>query len=257
MPWGSKKTHVRKYKSKVKLPSKKTPRSVKTLKKLIRKEIAIASETKCEMGLTATVNLQNGGISMSPARGSALAIMPTVFQGGEINERLGNKVKPVSLVLRGIVRCNPYDVTTNNNLQPFMVDMYIVSNKSSKAVVTPEMATNFFKFQNGTVGYQGSLLNRMNPINSVQWTLHKHKVFKMACTDITPPDSNNNGSRFWYTFSIKIKAPLLQYQDDLTGYPTNYMPYVLFGVTNVDNTTAAGQYRATVNLESFLFYDDM
>lgn len=232
-------------------------KSIASIKDLIHKEIYKISETKCEMGITTTTNVQNGGIQMSPARGYSVAIMPIITQGGEINERIGNKIKPVYLQLRGVIRCNPYELTTNNGLQPFLVDMYIVSNKTSKAVIPAEMGTNFFKFQNTTVGYQGSLLNRLNPINSVQWTLHKHKTFKMCCTDITPPDSNNNGFRYYHVFNEKIKAPLLTYQDDLTGYPTNYMPYAFFGVTNIDNTASVGQYRCVIELESFLFYDDM
>lgn len=231
--------------------------SVKSIKKLIKKEIAVEAETKWSTQAISSDSAIKGGGILSTTNGYVSSdLIPAIGQGLGAGDRIGNKIKPRHLEVRGFIYASPYDVTTNPTAVPFTIDMYIVRSKVTNSSTIPSLS-GLMRYGDATEAYDGSMLNALDNLDTTTWTLVKHKRFKMNTRAATTVDGQNNGGQLCKTFKIKLKLPPFVYQDNTFTQPQNYSMWALFGYTNNDNTIDANTItRARLNLQTLIAYDD-
>ena len=224
-------------------------------------------------GLALNNNNQSGAIKPT--------IMPTLLQGTAVNQRIGNKVKPQSLRIKGYVRSLEYDAITNTNQRPFYAHVWIVIDKSIKApydntgtAIYNKNPTNFKRNANNPVPFDGSIMNDLYGYNTDSYIILAHRRIKLDSMQPTTPvgattpayviqDSVNNGAVYAKPFSISIKKlpkQLLFDEDDLgsSSYlPTNFNPLMYVALQNMDGSLSSySQQRFAITAESMLYYED-
>lgn len=224
-------------------------------------------------GLALNNNNQSGAIKPT--------IMPTLLQGTAVNQRIGNKVRPQSLRIKGYVRSLEYDAITNTNQRPFYAHVWIVIDKSIKApydntgtAIYNKNPTNFKRNANNPVPFDGSIMNDLYGYNTDSYIILAHRRIKLDSMQPTTPvgattpayviqDSVNNGAVYAKPFSISIKKlpkQLLFDEDDLgsSSYlPTNFNPLMYVALQNMDGSLSSySQQRFAITAESMLYYED-
>lgn len=102
----------------------------------------------------------------------------TITQGTGQGQRIGNRVRTVKAVLRGIMTPLPYSVTVNVAPCPMEIRFIIGRNKGDSSIAPP---LGVF-MQNGstTSAPQGGLVDMINPLNTDTQTVYKQKFFKLG-----------------------------------------------------------------------------
>ena len=208
-------------------------------------------------------------------------IMPTLLQGVAVNQRIGNKVKPQSLRIKGYVNSLEYDAITNTNQRPFYAHIWVVVDKSIKApydnagtAIYNKNPSNFKRNASNPVPFDGSIMNSLYGYNTDSYVILAHRRIKLDSMQPTTPvgattpsyviqDSVNNGAVYAKPFSISIKKlpkQLLFDEDDLASsqyIPTNFNPLMYVALQNMDGSLSSyTQQRFAITAESVLYYED-
>lgn len=194
--------------------------------------------------------------------------------GAAENQRIGNEISPMSLTLKGFIKCLPYS-TTNSNRTPFDVYMVVYKKKNE-----PEGATDkIVSYSNGTKGKITGSINTtvLSPWNRDNYIIKKVVKFPMkaqpniglntvtATQDATIENNETSLSStrdYFRTFSVNVKLSkkTLRYNNDSLGVPTNDWVGLGFYYINGDATAQtaipASQIRAEVTVQSVLRYKD-
>jgi hypothetical protein len=214
----------------------------------------------------------NGG----GGKANVLSMAANLAAGTADNQRIGNEITPVSLVLKGFVKCLPYDNTTNTNRTPFDVYMVIYKKKNE-----PEGATDkMISYNDGTKGViTGSITTTvLNPWNRDNYIIKKVVKFPMKSQPyitISPLGGDQKGATvennesslsstrdYFRTFTVPVKLSkkILRYNSSSQSAPTNDWFGVGFYYINGDATAtsaiSASQIRAQVTMQSILKYKD-
>lgn len=213
--------------------------------------------------------LGGGGLANVLAQAALLDSGSTEFQ------RIGNEISPVSLTLKGFVRCMPYDDITNSNRTPFDLYMVIYKKRDEPEGVTDKLSS----YNDGTKGkINGSIVTTvLNPFNRDNYVIKKLIKFPMkaqplinanAITNpatnptIENPETGGLSTRDYFkTFNVKVPVKkVLKYNSQNQGAPVNDWFGIGFYYINGDATATtaspAAQIRAQVTVQSTLRYKD-
>jgi len=218
-----------------------------------------------------TTDSYNGGGGYA----NVLSQAANLAAGAAENQRIGNEITPMSLTLKGFIKCLPFHASTNSNRTPFDVYMVVYKKKNE-----PEGATDkIVSYSNGTKGKITGSINTtvLSPWNRDNYVIKKVVKFPMkaqpfintntvtATTDSTienPEGSLSSTRDYFRTFSVPVKLSkkTLRYNNDSLGVPTNDWVGVGFYYINGDATaqtaSSASQIRAEVTVQSILRYKD-
>lgn len=274
-----KKVHKRKT-------QKKTVKSVKTVKKIVNKILHRNVETKQEtLALLSSNPVPGGGLDNTTHGLVKPSIVPPLMQGTAINQRIGDKVKPQSLKIKGYVKSLEYDGTSNNNSRPFYAHVWIVIDKrlrnpfdlSGNSIVNNP--SNFKRMGNQPVPFDGSITNAYLPYNTDTYKVLAHRRIKLdsmiPSIAVSQPsggaviasvqDSINNGCVYAKAFSITLSGKALPkqftYDEDFLGAGlnqcTNFNPLMFVALQNMDGSLSdSTQQRYAITANSFLYYED-
>lgn len=198
---------------------------------------------------------------------STQSIIPQVTQGLDEDKRVGNYVRPKSLVVNYTLNAMPVDagvdVPLNKNPTPFYCAVLFYSRKDS---LTNNVNSTLKDF--GSVNFPFETINDfLLPFNKELYNIHSFKKYKMApATSIgvfgttTTIDLNNsvNGYVPMVMKSQKLKLPAKLIFDDTTSQPTNARIYCAIGVFNIDNSVPdrATTIRVKCEMNSVLTYQN-
>ena len=206
--------------------------------------------------------------------GNVLGEAAKIQAGAAENQRIGNEIMPMSLVLKGFIKCMPYS-TTNSNRTPFDVYMVVYKKKND-----PEGSTDkIVSYSNGTKGKMTGSINTtvLSPWNRDGYIIKKVIKFPMKAqpfinlntvtatqsATIENPESSLSSTRDYFrTFSVPVKLSkkTLRYSNDSLGVPINDWVgvgfYYINGDADAQSATAASQIRAQVTVQSVLRYKD-
>jgi hypothetical protein len=229
---------------------KTTATAGKTLKQAIQKVIKGESETKYRA--TAIRNLSTGAtLANFTAFSSGItgvaemyAAIPQVSQGVDEHQRIGDSISPTSCVVH-------MDFTSptfgNNNsidktIHVFLLQCISVKDLDNYSAVP---ITSLLDDGNGgNTSFNGTPLNAMMPINKKNFTILKHKKFRLVkgfgkpCgSSGTDPagltDSTITPAASYKHVALKVKLPKkLKYSAHGSLYPTNAAPFIVVGWHN-------------------------
>lgn len=248
-------------------PTQKTPS--KLLINTVRKIISKDTETKQAFHTTGpSLVFYNSGIDSS---GDMSQILPSISQGLEANNRIGEQIKAKSLNVKGYMKLNVNDVADSTKLTNVIVRMMIVSLKVRSCFPDAQGSTaqlqSLLRKGGTTTGFSGVLSDIYAPINTDLWTVHHDKKFYLSqsfvnVTGASPPTTvlaqDISKTVKFFNFNVKCKNKVLKYDED-TGsdiYPTNFAPMLLLGYSYLDGSSAdvlstnvALSYEAVLNYE--------
>lgn len=130
----------------------------------------------------------------------------TLSQGVLSNNRIGNEVKIRKVMLKYVLRPNPYDVTTNTVPIPQVVDMYLGYVKQSPGFL-PSATDLTYLFQNGSssTAPAGNLNDLIYDINKDFWNVKKRWQHKIGYSAMTGT-GGNAGNQYFQNNDFKFNV---------------------------------------------------
>jgi len=194
------------------------------------------------------------------------SVVPIVSIGSDEDKRIGNYVRPKSLVVNYTINAMPIDKQTPSNANegmPFYVAVVFYSRKDSR---TNNTNTSFKDFGATNLSWT-SINDFLIPFNKELYNIHSYKRYKMAAcqkseiigtTLVQTALESPNGYVPMIMKSQRLKLPAKLSFDDNTAAATNSRIYCAIGVFNIDNSTTdrANTIRAKVEMNSVLTYQN-
>lgn len=202
-------------------------------------------------GINNTVTPQLGMTSL-------LSIIPPVGQGAGQGQRIGNKISPVSLLVRGVINALPTTSSTGSNFytnQPLYVRVVIYALNSS---ATTNVNDNLLDQGTLNKNFDGTLSDLLLPYNT-----ERFKIVKSFQVNLQPPYDPNVGNvenankRTSAMFKYYLPLPsTLTYADNVNDN-NKVRYYMAAGVVNFDgNLLGSNDIRAKIWTETVLKFRD-
>lgn len=123
-------------------------------------------------------------VPMTPASGGLV-----ITQGLTQSSRIGNSIRLKKLKLAGVLRAQPYNVTTNTDPVPIYVKFLFLTRRDSPMAIYPTV-TDILQFGSTSEAPGTALLNIMRPVNTDEWVVHTTKIFKLGYSSYTGTSSD-------------------------------------------------------------------
>jgi len=191
--------------------------------------------------------------------GDVVPILGSIPEGTSSNQRLGDRVKPKSLVVRGVLGLNPEQ---NPDTKPMIATVMILSCKDKKtnAQVAAGAGTADLLKPNigGTeqVNWDGSTLRSTYPINVEKFKVHYAKQFRISPASAGGENRERDAVKWKYSFK---SMPASLTWDEGTGDDcNNFAPFLVIGWCYTDGsaTGAPALTRLISNVSSVFSYED-
>lgn len=231
------------------------------VKKVVHKE----QETKMCPLLTIAdaVNIPGAGLS-SGGLGVLSQIVPVVAQGNTQTTRIGNKIRPVRLKVRYTLNALPTTVAGGINAfrgLPFFVKVIVYRHRYNRGDSSPDA---LMETGTGSATLGSAVDTYFRPYNKQEYEIAYSAIHKMTAArhldttfGLIEPNSQDSKITSFIVRNFNCKLPKTILFNDSNTQPTNLNWYIGFAVCNVDGSAIAGSStRATVNCESYLYFQD-
>jgi len=174
-------------------------------------------------------------------------------QGTNQSQRIGNRINPTSLKLRGCISIINSSITAN------MFFRIIVLRKKAGVDSTAGFYGNLFQLGGTAIAPGGTLLDCMRTVNKDFFTVVKQKIIFIGSSDSATSvmPGNTTATARMFTFDLSKHCPRLQYNDGTT-FPQNWGLYCCIVPVNANGVaTTNGQLLAfQTTMESEMTYRD-
>jgi len=222
--------------------------------KLMKRMIGKDAENK-QRGFT----VENGVLHNSPiGDADVVPIVGSLPEGTSSNERLGDRVKPKSLVVRGVLGLNP---DNNPNTKPMIATVMILACKDKKTNALVAAGAGLADLLKPNIGgteqvaWDGSTFRSTFPINTEKFRVYYAKQFTIAPAAAGGENRHLDFRRWKYAFK---DLPASFTFDEQTGDdPNNFAPFMVIGYCYTDGSApdVAGP-RLISHVSSVLSYED-
>jgi len=210
--------------------------SVMTLvKNLINKK----SETKYVTRLPEN----NVGHNSAISAGDIIPITPLVAQGTEDYQRLGDSIKPISMVVRGHLSIRGGAAYTNKVLLARVMVLSAKSYKTDAAIVSnaAAIANSLLRpnYEGGpyVIQFGGATSDLYQPVNADAYRVHYDKIIEIAPSTADGGLEEQPASCKRWRAKIPLPATL-NYDTTTAGdEPTNFAPFLCVGYAFADGTS--------------------
>lgn len=194
------------------------------------------------------------------------SLLPTVVQGVDSNQRVGDKIRPTSLRVEIYITCNG-SLTTSmlNRVRLFMLEDRTL--KSWVSLTSSPVATQLLDFGGFLGGFSGLPNTDLIRVNQRRYKVIKDKSITLSKgTGVTPSGTSGIngtqtfvGTQQYHKMVVRIPTPaVLHYSNPSDPYPTNFAPFLLVGYSQPDGDTNPDQnvQKIAVQFSSHLDYED-
>ena len=255
MPFRGKRSRRPRLNKTRKSRTKKVSKAVKTY---VKRAIHSNSENKVFLQYGANNTLVTAAGSVP----SNIYLTPFPSQGSQQSNRVGNQIKVVKAFVRGHVNLLPYSQTSNPQVGPLLVKMWLCSSKlvnGTNTMTTSGIDTNFFEANNTNISFQGNVLDIELTNNKDNWTIYKTKTFELGTTAANSAlttqaagwlDNSKFTMPFYFSFTRYMRKQLKF--NDTVQYATNHNLWLVFQAVYADGTSAvvnAAEYHYCSRVE--------
>jgi len=202
------------------------PRAGKVLTAAIKKVVKSQAEKKF-MNSNQTYR-SNSGINV----GDLVGVIPAISQGVDDFNRIGDKIRPTSLIVK-VTLCNDNSAYATHNVPPFTARVFVLSQKNIKSLTgLSGVATGSLLRLSGTeIAYLGGTGDNMLPINRDLFTVHGDRKVHFAGQSITGVTQTWTQSNKAVSMTFRVKCPASFTYDDAisTTLPVNFAPFLAVG----------------------------
>lgn len=208
--------------------------------------------------------LEQSVIHNSPiGAADAVSVVQQIPQGVTAQSRLGDKIRPKSLVVRGIISFN--NDQPSNTSQNLLVRVCVLAQKNIKvgSAIAGGIDANRL-LRPGYLGagadqipYSGNTIDTLAPINTDLFRVYMDKVFTMTPQVVTAGarEQWDNTVRWAYAFNQLPSS--FSYDEGNGDWANNFAPFVVIGYAYSDGSIPDTlQSRLVTNTSSFLSYED-
>lgn len=189
-------------------------------------------------------------------------LCPEITLGTTMSNRIGNKINPKGLYVKGHVYGDWLDITANNeSFQTIYVRIMAVSDKQNPV---DSLAYNAFSNSKDVLLQKGATATNFlfndqtslyRPINTDRFNVYFNKVIKLCSYSANVGTANVDQAQGLRRFSFKIPMKEIWKYDDTNSRPTNIsMPVLLIGYCPADNRNIT--LGATTNFLRCTYYTD-
>lgn len=254
--------YVRKSRKPVMRKRRRTTRRVSAAtKKYVKSAIHRNIENKhfTDYGANQSINVALVG-AVQP---TVLNFFPSLSEGAENGERLGNKVRMVGNFLNMYINILPYNAGTNTKY-PLNVRCWIVKYKELNANATFALSdwNSFFTLGNSNLGFQGNMLDMILPVNKNKWIVYEERSFKLGLGQGSSSYGSSHAGYDNSSFNKHLKFQgakhwknSLNYTVSGTSLPTNTNLWFVVQVVPSDGSTEVGPL-AEMHYTQHMTYED-
>jgi len=212
----------------------------------------------------------NSGIGASAL--DCIMCLPTVNQGIDNAQRIGQSIKPIKLVIRGYVVYNTEDLLGSGKFDARMLGarLFCYQDKGNRAASNLVYNASLLEDGTGTKNFTGVALDFGAPKNTDEFTFYADKKFRVlkpygTTNDATPSNTTsimcmNNSMYHPFTITLTKKhlPATFKYNDFVDiNFPINFNPRISLGycdLLNVAPDTVTTQL--SMQFYSTLYYED-
>jgi len=171
-------------------------------------------------------------------------VIPQVAQGTDSSMRVGDRITPRSLRVRGVLALNPDDA--NPSTQNIYARVMILQQKDIKSgaeILTGGVdAGALLRAAYGGTGneiqFTGDTQQLNMPINTELFRVYYDKQFKFTpqSAGLTGQANPLSSHKWQYTFTKKMLPASLHFDEGNGTWPNNFAPFVAIGYAYADGT---------------------
>lgn len=270
MPYGKKKSNYQRMAKKAVVKSKANGLKVKksvinpALKRVVRKMINNTEEKKFyTQSIAYKSPILGTGFNTTGNFGynTASNIIPVITQGTGQQQRIGCKIRPTSLLVRGHILALPTTAAGGTNPYtniPFYVRIVVWRQRQSMTTATnPAILDD--GITSGGNDFEGSLDDLMVPFNKDRFNIAKVITLKLQPAANSGTAAAENLSKYPMSafFKFRVPIPKVFVYNDTALDPSNCRWFMSAGIVNFDGTLAINTVsRANITAQSVLSYTD-
>jgi len=180
------------------------------------------------------------------------SVMSLVTQGVGEGQRIGNRIRPKSVTIKGFVNPDP----RGGELLPVIIKMFIGKLKQFPMNSPNTQYGSLYQNGNGQLAPQNNLFDCMRKINTDVFTIYTTRTFKIAYANLSGSTVNafaNNDFSMSRSFSVNVTKHLshLIYNDG-TNTPTNkglFVWFICVPANGDTSTTTQPDYNVSYDME--------
>lgn len=228
----------------------------------IKKVMYKAAETKHAYGVQTPVSFNStvSGIS------DLYSVIPAVQAGTGNNARIGEKISPSYLNIRGYLTVDTATLTPSA-IDKLDVDMFILEDKYQRdGTVRDSTSAKFMRTGAATINYDGTLLSSCSPVDTDRFTVLKRLNVMLIPWPITSGQLNTNSNHGANVYKFNINIPLskdhatFEFADSSGLQPINANMFLTCGfVQYMDPATSLSSLyvQPKISYTSTLYYKDL
>lgn len=233
-----------------------------TIKSYVKKQIHRNIENKEKMNYASNLSIQTGDVATT-----TYPLLMNIIQGSQNDQRVGNQIRTVKGVWKGVFNLLPYDAVTNPNAQPTWVKIWVVKdlkNNGQLSTMDNTSYLNFFRINNSGLGFQSNPLDTCLEINNDYFRVLYQRTFKLGAASAfnagIPTNANSyfDNSPFAKQITInwgKWNKKQLKFNDN-TGYCINDNMYLVVQPVTADGTSALGKRLVEMHYTNYQHFED-
>ena len=205
--------------------------------------------------------LYNSGISSNTEMSN---VLPPVPNDTTASGRIGDSIRPVKLVIRGVMSYNSYNLLDS---QMIISRMFLVQQKGIRdANQKTSVSTSLLQFGATNTTFTGALLDITRPQNTDLFTFFadkKHIFLKPYGINGTTAAGNMTSSDkslvkyFTITLTQKQLPAVLKYSGSSSTNPSNFLPLLCVGYSYANNGSPdVATTQIGISYTSTLYYKD-
>lgn len=194
------------------------------------------------------------------------SIIPNIQQGAGNNARIGERISPSYLTLRGYVTANQSNTLTNG-AEILDVDLFFLMDKVQRdGSVRDATSAKFIRQGGSVVMYDGTIASTCAPVDTDRFKVLKRIKCKLIPWPLATNQLNSNPNSGSQVYRFKVTVPMsrlcrsLDYSDISSSQPNNCNMFFTCGYAryndpaNQDNILAV---PVQVSYSSTLYYKDI
>lgn len=247
--------------------SRKRAKSTLVTKPMLYRAIRRSEETKCIVNEYPNTQF-NSAIGSS---GDSIVLLAPISRGTNGSSRIGNRIKPIRMVINGFVAYNTFN-STQYYYEAHMlgVRLFVYANKASSAVANSIVEYNLLTTGAQGTTFTGAAIDFNKPANRDQFRIYADKKWIMnkpyGWTDQSVASGTASSTNSILAYSNTMYRPftivltekhmpayLIYDESDSASYPVNFNPLLSIGYCHILNTPPdvtnpliIGQFTATL-----------
>lgn len=237
---------------------KKVAKLTKPVKAAVNKLINSKKEKKFATRFSGDV-----GFNSSISATEVYQLVPALPQGVGQNQRIGDSVRPTSLIVNVSIRATGYQSALVAMGRLFIIED--LTNSTAQGItVNPDM-NQLLDAGNNVHAYDGTHQWEMVPVNRNRFKVHTDKTFKIekgygeeanvGNSYISPQQCISTHQQYHFKIRVPLKK-VWKYDNDADSYPSNQSIWLCMGYVNASGTVDVTTQAISATFNSAVYFTD-